>query len=152
MRIKPWWLPAGRTGLRYQDQEGRKQEGSRRRWAWRFDAGKRKELLFFLLGFPGVSAVKKKKIHLQCRRPAFDPGLGRSPGEGNGNPLQHSCLENPQGQRSLVGDSLWGCKESDTTKVIYNSLAFFPLMQGLRWSSGRPVVTGLRTKEKVWDR
>ena len=23
------------------------------------------------------------------------PGLGRSPGEGNGNPLQHSCLENP---------------------------------------------------------
>ena len=61
MRIKPWWLPAGRTGLRYQDQEGRKQEGSRRRWAWRFDAGKRKELLFFLLGFPGVSAVKKKK-------------------------------------------------------------------------------------------
>ena len=25
----------------------------------------------------------------------FDPGLGRSPGEGNGNPLQYSCLENP---------------------------------------------------------
>ena len=26
-----------------------------------------------------------------------------SPGEGNGNPLQYSCLENPHGQRSLVG-------------------------------------------------
>ena len=39
------------------------------------------------------------------------PGLGRSPGGGHGNPLQYSCLENPQGQRSLVGASLWGRKE-----------------------------------------
>ena len=31
------------------------------------------------------------------------PGLGRSPGGGHGYPLQYSCLENPQGQRSLVG-------------------------------------------------
>ena len=30
------------------------------------------------------------------------PGLGRSSGKGNGNPLQYSCLENPHGQRSLV--------------------------------------------------
>ena len=29
-------------------------------------------------------------------------------GEGNGNPLQHSCLQNPHGQRSLVGYSRWG--------------------------------------------
>ena len=36
------------------------------------------------------------------------PGLGRSPGEGNGNPLQYSCLENPYGQRSLVGYSPMG--------------------------------------------
>ena len=28
------------------------------------------------------------------------PGLGKYPGEGNGNPLQYSCLENPHGQRS----------------------------------------------------
>ena len=41
------------------------------------------------------------------------PGLGRSPGEGNGNPLQYSCLENPQGQRSLAGYSR-GHKELDT--------------------------------------
>ena len=27
--------------------------------------------------------------------PGLIPGSGRSPGEGNGNPLQHSCLENP---------------------------------------------------------
>ena len=31
------------------------------------------------------------------------PGLGRFPGGGYGNPLQYSCLENPQGQRSLAG-------------------------------------------------
>ena len=37
------------------------------------------------------------------------PGLGRSPG-GYGNPLQYSSLENPQGQRSLVGYSPWGPK------------------------------------------
>ena len=36
-------------------------------------------------------------------------GLGRSPGAGNGNPLQCSCLENPQGQRSLAGYSPKGC-------------------------------------------
>ena len=43
------------------------------------------------------------------------PGSGRSPGEGNGNPLQYSCLENPHGQRSLVGYSPWGCKELNMT-------------------------------------
>ena len=39
--------------------------------------------------------------------PGSIPGLGRSPGEGNGNPLQYSCLENSHGQRSLAGDSPW---------------------------------------------
>jgi len=33
------------------------------------------------------------------------PGSGRFPGGGHGNPLQYSCLENPHGQRSLVGYS-----------------------------------------------
>ena len=44
------------------------------------------------------------------------PGLERSPGEGQGNPLQYSCLENPHEQRSLVGYSPWGRKESDMTE------------------------------------
>ena len=53
------------------------------------------ERLHFLsfLGFPGGSDGKASACN------AGDlgsiPGLGRSPGEGNGNPLQHSCLENP---------------------------------------------------------
>ena len=46
------------------------------------------------------------------------PGLGRSPGGGRGNPLQYSYLENPCGQRSLVGYSPWGHKESDTTERL----------------------------------
>ena len=37
------------------------------------------------------------------------------PGEGNGNPLQYSCLENLHGQRCLAGYSPWGRKELDTT-------------------------------------
>ena len=43
-------------------------------------------------------------------------GLGRSPGEGNGSPLQYSCLENTHGQRSLVGNNPEGLKESDMTE------------------------------------
>ena len=53
------------------------------------------------------------------------PGLGRSPGEGHGNPLQYSCLEDFHGQRKLVGYSPWDRKESDVTEVtkhIYATL------------------------------
>ena len=44
------------------------------------------------------------------------PGLGRSPREGHGNPLQYSCLKNPYRQRSLAGYSLRCCKELDMTE------------------------------------
>ena len=46
------------------------------------------------------------------------PELGRSPGGGHGNPLQYSCLENPHGQRSLMGYSPWGHKELDMTEQL----------------------------------
>ena len=39
-------------------------------------------------------------------------------GRAHGDPLQYSCLENPHGQKSLVGYSPWGHKESDTTKWL----------------------------------
>ena len=41
------------------------------------------------------------------------PGLGRSPGERDGNPLQYSCLGNPMNQKSLVGYSPWDPKQLD---------------------------------------
>ena len=44
------------------------------------------------------------------------PGLGRSPGEGNDNPVQQSCLENPM-DRGAWQASLQGRKESDMTEV-----------------------------------
>ena len=43
------------------------------------------------------------------------PGSGRSPGGGNGNPLQCSSLKSPM-DRGLVGYSPWGHKESDKTE------------------------------------
>ena len=45
------------------------------------------------LGLPWC--ISGKESACQCRRREFDSLLGRSPGEGNGNPLQYSCLENP---------------------------------------------------------
>ena len=45
------------------------------------------------------------------------PWSGRSPGEGNGSPLQYSCLENPHGQRSLSGCNPWDHTELDMTEV-----------------------------------
>ena len=42
-----------------------------------------------------------------------------SSGEGNGTPLQCSCLEKSHGWRSLVGCSPWGCYESDTTELLH---------------------------------
>ena len=45
------------------------------------------------------------------------PGSGRSPAEGNGNPLQYSCLGDLM-DRSLVGYSPWGHKELHTTQGL----------------------------------
>ena len=64
-------------------------------------------------GFPSVSDGKESTCNVGDL--GSIPGLGRSPGEGHGNPLQHSCLENPHGQRSLVGYNPWDHRESDTT-------------------------------------
>ena len=46
------------------------------------------------------------------------PGLGRSPGGENGNPLQYSCLKNFMDKRSLAGSHPWGRKESDMTEQL----------------------------------
>ena len=56
--------------------------------------------------FPGGSDGRASACNV--RDPGSIPASGRSPGGGNGNPLQYSCLENFQGLRSLVGYSPWG--------------------------------------------
>ena len=65
--------------------------------------------------FLGGSVVKKKNPPANA---SSIPGSGRSPGEGKGNLLQYSCLENSHGWRSLAGYSPWGYKESDTTERL----------------------------------
>ena len=48
----------------------------------------------------------------------FDPWVRKFPGEGNGNPLQCSCLENSMDRGALqAGYSPWGGKELDMTEV-----------------------------------
>ena len=65
-------------------------------------------------GFPGGSDGKESACN--ARDPDLIPGSGRSPGEGNGNPLQYSCLENPMDRGALVGYSPWGHKDLDMSE------------------------------------
>ena len=51
--------------------------------------------IYIYMGFPGGSAAKE--IACNGRDLGSIPGLGRSPGEGNGYPLQYSGLENSMG-------------------------------------------------------
>ena len=57
--------------------------------------------------------VKNPPANARDKRDADSiPESERTPGGGHGNLLQYSCLENPHGQRSLVGFCPWGCKET----------------------------------------
>ena len=68
-------------------------------------------ILPFTRGFPGGSVVKNPPV--KARDMGLIPGLGRSPGKGNGNPLQYSCLEIPW-QRSLEGYTVHGVAKRRT--------------------------------------
>ena len=69
----------------------------------------------YVLDFP--CGLEGKASACNAGDPGLIPGSGRYPGEGNGNPLTPVFLPGKShGQRSLVGYSPWGCKESDTTE------------------------------------
>ena len=68
------------------------------------------------LGFPGGSDGKESACNAGDLGSV--PELGRFPGGWHGNPLQYSCLENPHGQRCLVGYSPQGSKKWDTTEQL----------------------------------
>ena len=53
------------------------------------------------------------------------PGLGGFPREGNGNPFQCSCLENPMDQRSLAGYRPQGRKELDMTEETHHAHIYY---------------------------
>ena len=69
-----------------------------------------------MTGFPGDSSSKESACN--AGDPGSIPGSGRSPGEGNGDPLQFSCLENSMDKRGLVGYSPWGHKELERTEQL----------------------------------
>ena len=73
-------------------------------------------------GFPGGSEVKESAWN------AGDlgsiPGSGRSPGEGNGNPLQYFCLENSMDRGAWQAMVLGGHKESDMSTHILTKRRF----------------------------
>ena len=82
-------------------------------------------LLYFLhwqagslpLALPGKLNVVNKHFLKACSAGDLGsiPGLGRSPGEGNSNPLQYACLENLMDRRAWWAAVPWGHKESGTT-------------------------------------
>ena len=67
------------------------------------------------LGFPGGSDGKEYACNVGDL--GSIPGWGKSPAEGNGNPLQYSCLENPIRQRSLAGYNPWSHKDLNMTEL-----------------------------------
>ena len=70
--------------------------------------------------FPGGSDGKASAYN--AGDPGSIPGSGRFPGEGNGNLLQYSCLENPMDGGAWCP---WGHKESDTTERLHFILNLF---------------------------
>ena len=69
-------------------------------------------LLFQGFPFPGGSVVKNPPAN--AGDVGSIPGSGRLPGEGNGNPLQYSCLENP------MDEGAWWATVHGVTKVGYD--------------------------------
>ena len=71
--------------------------------------------------FPGGSECKGSTCNVGNL--GLIPGLGRSPGEGNGYPLQYSCLENSM-DRGAWQATVHGAAELDTTEQLSLSLSF----------------------------
>ena len=86
--------------------------------SWRLSVGIKMSL--GSMAFPGGSDVK------ESARNSGDlgsvSGSGRSPGEGNGNPLQYSCLENSMDRGAWRAP--WGHKELDTSERLTLSFSF----------------------------
>ena len=79
------------------------------------------------MGFPGGLEVKAPASN--TRDLGSIPGSGKSPGEGNGNPFQYSCLENSVDREAWPGYDPWVHKELDMTE---QSTAWHGIRQSLQ--------------------
>ena len=89
-------------------------------------------------GFPGGSGDKESACSVE------DPGSicvsGRCPGEGDGNALQYSCLENPMDQEAWQA-TVHRVTESDTTEATEHAHVY--------WRKVENIVTGLPTTPNI---
>ena len=109
--LRPWDSPGKSTGVGWKCRRAQFNSWVRK-FPWRRD---RLPTPVFLC-FPGGS--EGKEFTCNAGDLSLISGLGRLPGGGYDNPLQYYCLENPYGQRSLVGYSPWVSKESDMTERL----------------------------------
>ena len=86
-----------------------------------------------------------RRICLQCRRPGFNPWVGKIPWRRERLPTPVFWPGEFHGRRSLAGYSLWGHKESDTTEWL--SLSLFMYQKLLLRDCGRD----FKTQEKIND-
>ena len=97
----------------------------------------------FLKSFGGSG-----RVCLQCKRPGFGPWSGRSPGEGNGNALQYSCLEDPMDggawQATVHGVTRvkhdWAVKTRSGEKIVVRTLGLSPQRLSFSPSPRQPEV------------
>ena len=73
--------------------------------------------IYCVWDFPG--GLDGKAPAYNAGDPRSIPGLGRSPGEGNSNPLQYSCLENPMDGGTWWATTPRGHKDSDMTERLH---------------------------------
>ena len=95
------------------------------------------------LGCPGGTSGKEPACQGRRRkRDGFHPESGRSPGEGNGDPLQYSCLENSMDRGA--GYSPWGLKGQTRLKQL--STAFFIVQLSHSYMTGKTIVLTIKQR------
>ena len=102
------------------------------RGAWWATVHEVASLIYIYMGFPHGSVGKSSACN--AGGPGSIPGLRRSPGEGNGNPLKYSCLENPMDRGAWQATVLGITRvqhdlatKPPTTTTIYIYIYPFPL-------------------------
>ena len=73
-----------------------------------------------------------KSAFLQCRRPGFDPWVGKITWRRKWQPTPVFLPGKFLGQRNMVGYSPWGCKESDTTEQLHSLHFLFAMPCGMQ--------------------